>query len=192
MHSRHGALQWLTGWIRALFAVPAFGQPDRPPEVDSRSPRPAGSSRGTRPKGREQLTEAAQVLEETRASARQRRQAKAEIRRACNEGRLPRKACDARVQSAAWAVTTQELHKLVSDLGTREGAHPVRTAALLYTLVVLVAVWLPVLSDRRWLFLAVPLTIISAFGIWVLPELLTGDSPRSTSTRVFRVPRPGR
>lgn len=127
----------------------------------------------------------------TRASARQRRHVKAEIRRACNEGRLPRNACDARVQSAAWAVTTEELRKLVSDLGTREGTHPVRTTALLYTLVVLVAVWLPVLSDRRWLFLAVPLTLISVFGIWVLPELLTGD-PGSTSTRVFGVPRPGR
>ena len=79
----------------------------------------------------------------------------------------------------------------MSDLGTREGAHPVRTAALLYTLVVLVAVWLPVLSDRRWLFLAVPMTLISVLGIWVLPELLSGD-PGSTSTRVFGVPRLGR
>jgi hypothetical protein len=80
----------------------------------------------------------------------------------------------------------------VSDLGTREGAHPVRTTALLYTLVVLVAVLPLVALDRWWLILAAPLTLIAALGIWVLPVLLSGDNPGSTSMRVFRVPRPGR
>ena len=80
----------------------------------------------------------------------------------------------------------------MSDLGTREGTHPVRTTAFLYTLVVLMAVLLSVfLPHKLWLILAVLLILISAFGIWVLPELLTGDNPRSRSTREF-VPRPSR
>ncbi len=80
----------------------------------------------------------------------------------------------------------------MSDLGTREGTHPVRSTALLYTLVVLVAVLLSVfLPHKVWLILAVLLILISAFGIWVLPELLTGDNTKSRSSRSF-VPRPDR
>lgn len=96
------------------------------------------------------------------------------IRHACNQGRLSEKACEARLESAFRAETTEELHRLMSDLGMRERAHPVRTTAVLYTLVVLVAVLPPVfLSDKWWLILAVPVTLISAFGIWVLPDHLT-------------------
>jgi hypothetical protein len=94
------------------------------------------------------------------------------IRRACNQGRLSDKACDARLESASRAVTTEELLHLTSDLGKPERASPVRTTALLYTMVVLVALLPVFLSDRWWLILAVPVIVIAAFGVWLLPDLL--------------------
>jgi hypothetical protein len=61
-------------------------------------------------------------------------------------------------------------------------AGPVRTTALLYTLLVLVALLPAFLSHRWWLILAVPLIIIAALGIWALPHLLMSAG----STQVAR------
>jgi hypothetical protein len=108
--------------------------------------------------------------------------------RACNEGRLSDKACDARLESASRAVTIEELERLTSDLGAPDRASPVRTTALLYTVLVLVAL-LPVFLAHRWwwLILAVPLLVISAFGIWALPNLLmSAASANVVPQAVFR------
>jgi hypothetical protein len=180
-HTRHGWAR-LTGWIRDFFAIPDGGQPHPGQGPPRPSPRRAGFQRGTLLKGQDQLREAAEVLERTRASGRQRHDARVRIIRACNEGRLSDKACDARLESASRAVTTEELARLTSDLGVPDRAGPVRTTALLYTLLVLVALLPAFLSHRWWLILAVPLIIIAALGIWALPHLLMSAG----STQVAR------
>jgi hypothetical protein len=180
-HTRHG-LGRLTGWIRDLFAIPDAGQPSRPKAVTRPSPRRAGFQRGTLPKGRDQLGEAAEVLDKTRASGRQRHDARLMIRRACNEGRISDKACDARLESASRAVTVEELVRLTKDLGKPDRTSPVRITAVLYFLVVLVALLPVTMADRWWLFLAVPVILISALGIFVLPEFLI-SAASTVSTR---------
>jgi hypothetical protein len=104
------------------------------------------------------------------------------IRRACNEGRISDKACDARLESASRAVTVEELVRLTKDLGKPDRTSPVRITAVLYFLVVLVALLPVTMADRWWLFLAVPVILISALGIFVLPEFLI-SAASTVSTR---------
>jgi hypothetical protein len=92
---------------------------------------------------------------------------------ACREGRLPEEACDARRESAANAVTTEELAHLTSDLGSHEGANLVRVMAAACVLVCTIAAWEPVLlSGRAWLLLALPVTLIAACVSWQIPQVL--------------------
>lgn len=92
---------------------------------------------------------------------------------ACNEGRLTGAACDARLESAEQAETTEDLAHLTSDLGAHEGANPVRLTAAVCILVCTVAAWEPVwLSGRTWLLLALPVTLIAACVSWLVPQYL--------------------
>lgn len=95
------------------------------------------------------------------------------IRYARREGRLPRAVCDTRLEAASEAVTTADLARLTSDLGTYEEPHAVRTMAVALILVIVGAAWEPVaLSGRWWLALAVPVTLIASFSLWAVQEYL--------------------
>jgi Domain of unknown function (DUF1707) len=95
------------------------------------------------------------------------------IRYARREGRLPRTVCDARLEAASQAVTTTDLARLISDLGTYEEPHSVRTMAVALILVIVGAAWEPVaLSGRWWLVLAVPVTLIASLCLWAVHEHL--------------------
>lgn len=95
------------------------------------------------------------------------------VRYASREGRLPRAICDARLEAASKAVTTADLARLTSDLGTYEGPHAVRTMAMALILVIVGAAWEPVaLSGRWWLALAVPVTLVASFSLWAVQEHL--------------------
>jgi hypothetical protein len=117
------------------------------------------------------VSEAYQVLGATRASDRQRQETMTRIRYARREGRLTRALSDARLEAASQAVTTADLARLTSDLGPREGANLVRTLVALLSVVITGAAWEPVLlSGKWWLALAVPVTLMAAYLIWVLWE----------------------
>ncbi len=119
------------------------------------------------------MSAAHQILDATRASDRQRHEVMTRIRHARREGRLPQAVCDARLQSAAQAVTTADLARLTSDLGTYDGPHPARAMGVALILVIIGAAWEPVaLSGKWWLVLAVPVTVIAAAFTWVLQEYL--------------------
>ena len=119
------------------------------------------------------MSAAHEILDATRASNRQRYEARTRIKHAWREGRLPQAVCEARLQAAWEAVTTADLARLTSDLGTYEGAHPVRTMAVALFLVVIGAAWEPVaLSGTWWLVLAVPVTFIAVGFMWALQEHL--------------------
>jgi hypothetical protein len=95
------------------------------------------------------------------------------IRYARREGRLPHAVCDARLEAASEAVTTADLARLTSDLGTYEGPHALRTMAAALIMVIVLAAWEPVaLSGRWWLVLAVPVTLMAPCVLWACREYL--------------------
>jgi Domain of unknown function (DUF1707) len=95
------------------------------------------------------------------------------IRHAGREGRLPPALCEVRLRSAARAKTTEDLARLTSDLGGHEGASPLRLVLVLGGLAVIAAAWEPVvMSGFAWLLLAVPVTALAAYAMWMLPEYL--------------------
>jgi hypothetical protein len=119
------------------------------------------------------VSEAYQVLGATRASDRQRQETMTRIKYARREGRLSRALSDARLEAASQAVTTADLARLTSDLGTYEGPPAVRTMAVALILVIVGAAWEPfALSGRWWLALAVPVTLIAAVALWAVHEYL--------------------
>lgn len=119
------------------------------------------------------MSEAHQVLDATRASDRQRRETMTRIRYAAREGRLPRAVCDARLEAASKAVTTVDLARLTSDLGTYEGPHAAGTLAVALVLVIIAAAWEPVaLSGWWWLALSVPVTLVASCSLWAVHEYL--------------------
>jgi Domain of unknown function (DUF1707) len=119
------------------------------------------------------VSEEHQVVQGTRASHRQRRETKNTIKRAFREGRLSQAICDARMQAASQAVITTELTRLTRDLGEPEGTHPVHIMAALLGAVTVIAAWEPVfLLSAAWLVMAAPVTVITAYASWQLPNLL--------------------
>jgi Domain of unknown function (DUF1707) len=119
------------------------------------------------------MSAAHDVLDTTRASDRQRHETRTRIRYARREGRLTQDLCDARLEAASEAVTTADLARLTSDLGTYEGPDAVRAMAVVLILVFAGAAWEPVaLSGREWLALAVPVTLLALCSLWAVHEYL--------------------
>jgi DUF1707 SHOCT-like domain len=117
------------------------------------------------------VSAAEQILEATRASDRQRHETMTWIRHARREGRVPQTVCDARLESASKAVTTADLARLTSDLGTYDVTPPVRPTAVVLNLVIIAAAWEPVaLSGMWWLILAVPVTLAAPILMWAFQE----------------------
>jgi hypothetical protein len=97
----------------------------------------------------------------------------ARIRYARREGRLLQDLCDKRLEAASRAVTTADLARLTSDLGTYEGPDALRTMAVALVVVIAAAAWEPFfLLGRWWLALAVPVTLIAFCSWWAVREYL--------------------